>query len=114
VRTGIGSSGTWAIDPHSLVSQQTNFAPRAVPRDDVGGYRAGVNAEDLSPEKLERLKEIVSRQLRFYVKLTQRMNQMGWDPQDEILLAAWEAHHALHSLSVKLHYASCPKGTTGR
>jgi hypothetical protein len=73
-----------------------------------------VRAEDLRPEQLERLKAAVGRELRYLTKLVDRMEKRAWDRTDPVYHEAWEAYRHVHSLSVHLQYASCPKGTAGK
>jgi hypothetical protein len=69
-----------------------------------------MDSTQLTDERLARLKEIVGRHLRFYNRLTDRMNRVGFRGTDPLLIAAFEAQHKVQSLSVELHYASCKSG----
>jgi hypothetical protein len=75
---------------------------------------ADVRAEDLRKDQVERLKASLGRQLRYLHKLRRRMDKRGWDPACPVYRAAQQAFNAMHTLNVQLHYASQPKGKTGK
>src|SRR4051794_38190385 len=69
-----------------------------------------MDSYQLTDEQYAQLKEIVGRHLRFYNRLTDRRNRVGFPGDDTVLLAAFRAQHAVMALSVELHYASCKSG----
>lgn len=69
-----------------------------------------MDANSLTNEQIAKLQEIVGRHLRFYNRLTDRMNRIGFPGNNEVLLAAFRAQHAVQALSVHLHYSSCKSG----
>jgi ankyrin repeat protein len=69
-----------------------------------------MNGDDLDRGQCERLSKAVGRQLRYLRRLTDRMNQRGWDSQDPLYLAAFRAHDAVYGLYLQIHYASCKSG----
>jgi len=70
-----------------------------------------VDASNLTPEQLAALKAQVGRVLRYLNRLRERMERRGWRLDDPAYRATFEAWNKVHSLSVHLHYASCPPGT---
>jgi hypothetical protein len=58
--------------------------------------------------------EIMSRELfrgaNYLVRLRDRMVKAGLDPEDEVFRAVIEAHDAMQTLRVRLHYRSCKSG----
>ena len=61
-------------------------------------------------EHLDKLAAIVRRDLRFYAKLVTRMERLGFAGNEPMYRAAITAHHAVHGLSVMIHYATCDGG----
>lgn len=66
-----------------------------------------MDSDNLTPDQLEKLQKIIARDLRFYGNLALRMEHLGFAPQDPLMVTAWKARDALHSLHVLCHYASC-------
>jgi hypothetical protein len=73
-----------------------------------------VDASKLTPRQGEQLAETVGPMLGYVYRLAQRMQKMGWHPDDPLYVAAWESYYALHALHVHARYASCHPGTAGK
>jgi len=52
----------------------------------------------------------VHRTLGYLFRLRARMEKAGFPPGDKLFGLTDSAYDALHSLSVELHYLSCPSG----
>ena len=63
---------------------------------------------------MQALLDSVRRYLRYLGRLRDRMNQRGFPPGDPVYQAATDAFHAVHTLSVELHYLACKLGTARR
>jgi hypothetical protein len=73
-------------------------------------HHARVNSNDLNHRQLERLAAIVGRQLRFYNRLIERMERIGFPGNDPLYVEAIQTRNGIYRFSVKLHYASCDGG----
>lgn len=69
-----------------------------------------MDADDLTTEQAEQLRATVARHLRFFHRLCDRMNRLGFPPNDPLTSAAHEARNAVYALHVAAHYASCKHG----
>jgi hypothetical protein len=69
-----------------------------------------VNSKNLTREQLAIIQFPVLRQLRYLGKLRDRMNRLGFMPDDELWQAATRAFNAVHELRMRIHYLSCPGG----
>jgi len=65
---------------------------------------------DLKPEKAHRLMAQVAEQLRFLNPLCERMQNLGFPPDDPLWRASITARNAHQDLHVASHYASCKTG----
>ena len=70
----------------------------------------GMTGKDLTPAQLHQLQAIVRRYHRFFLRLTDRMNRKGFKVDDPLLVKAFAAQHAIHALSVELHYHTVKMG----
>lgn len=61
----------------------------------------------LTREQAERLREDVSRQLRYLLRCRSRMEQLGYTPADALYMAVCDACNAVQRIVVTAHYASC-------
>jgi hypothetical protein len=66
--------------------------------------------DDLTKAQVQQLHATILRYHRFLMKLTDRMNRRGFAPDDPLLVKAFGAQSAIHTLSVELHYLSCDSG----
>ena len=57
---------------------------------------------------------VVGRHMRFYGRLRDRMDRLGWPPADPVRRDVERAWERVYGLSVRLHDASCPDQTFGR
>lgn len=69
-----------------------------------------MQSHDLTREQCERLAASVGRQLRFLNQVLKRMDAEHFRPDDPLRKKFTAARDAIHSLSVDLHYRSCPGG----
>jgi hypothetical protein len=69
-----------------------------------------MNADDLTPEQVQRLDDAIRRQLGYLTRLVQRMERRGWEPSDRVFRATVDAQRARYKLSVHLHYAAVRDG----
>jgi hypothetical protein len=69
-----------------------------------------VTSKDLTRQQYEILQAAVGRRIRYLGKLRDRINRLGWSPQDELWAATLLAFDRVQELFVKLHYLSCPGG----
>ena len=65
----------------------------------------------LTDEQYEWLKRRIGRELRLLGRLQERMQRRAFPPHDRVYVSTCKAYHAVHELSVHLHYASCSSGT---
>jgi hypothetical protein len=84
--------------------------PPSIPAQAAGAYGASVKHEDLKPAQLERLAAIIGRQLRFYNRLIERMERIGFPGNDPLYMEEIMTRNGVHRFSVTLHYASCDGG----
>jgi hypothetical protein len=73
-----------------------------------------VDASNLTPEQAQRVVNAVTQMLGYTHRLAHAMQRMGWNADDPLYQAAWDAYHVLHKLSVHARYASCLPGTAGK
>jgi hypothetical protein len=76
----------------------------------LSAHDGGMTEADLKPEQVERLAAIVGRELRFLNRLCDRMNRLGFPPDDPLFRAAMLARNGMHGLNVAAHYANCESG----
>lgn len=69
-----------------------------------------MNSKDLTREQLERLGEIVGRQLRYYNKLADRMNRVGFVPSDRLMFQVQRTQGELQALRMEIHYLAVGGG----
>jgi hypothetical protein len=67
----------------------------------------------LTRNEAERLNAALRPTLGYLHRLCDRMNRVGFAPDDEVLRLAQEARDSLMSLTVRLHYLSCDPGQVG-
>lgn len=63
-----------------------------------------------APRSAERLRGQIARHLRYLNRLCERMNRLGFPPDDPLYVAAERARTAIQGLHVAAHYASCEHG----
>lgn len=68
----------------------------------------GVTGKDLSPKQLQRLRQGVGPRLRYIGKRCERMDRVGFVPNDPLRVAAQQAYDGMHALNVALIYAGGP------
>jgi hypothetical protein len=73
-------------------------------------YTATVDYTSLTPEQNAMLADRVGRDLRYYGKLRDRINKLGFPPHDPLFLAVSRAYDGLHAARVHLHYTSVTTG----
>jgi hypothetical protein len=69
-----------------------------------------VTSDDITTEQAQRVGAVVGRQLRYLGRLRERLNVMGFPPTDPLFLSVTKAYHAVHDLSVRMHYLSVASG----
>ena len=67
-------------------------------------YAGAVDMNHLSPRQAAALAEKLAPMLGYLVRLTDRMQKRGWDPDDFAYRSAWRARDELHGLCVRLRY----------
>jgi hypothetical protein len=72
-----------------------------------------VDLADLTPKQAADLADRLGPMLGYLTRLTNRMQQRGWDANDTAYLAAWRARDELHELCVRLRYAGRGPGRAG-
>lgn len=72
-----------------------------------------MNSSNLTHEQLKELCRIIRRKLHFLGRLRQRMERLGFRPDDRLYLATTDAYNAVHALHVECHYLTC-RGGVGR
>ena len=65
--------------------------------------------DDLTPEQADRLAKTVARNLRFLKRLCGRLNQLQFEPGDQLNRAANTARNAMQDLHVAALYARCKR-----
>src|SRR4051812_41145786 len=43
----------------------------------------------------------------YLIRLAERMQKLGWHPEDPVYVAAWKAHEQLTALLMALNFAGC-------
>ena len=69
-----------------------------------------MRSSQLTIEQARKLKEQLAAQLRYLNRLVERMTKRGFDPREDLYVAATRAQAAVHDLHVKAGYASCKHG----
>jgi hypothetical protein len=69
-----------------------------------------MNSSNLTQKQLRELCGMVRLKLRFLGRLRQRMEQLGFRPDDRLYQATTAAYNAVHALHVECHYLTCPGG----
>ena len=69
-----------------------------------------VQSDDLTGEQVEQLAGIVKRDLRFYSRLIDRCNQLGFRPDDPLLQRIVRVRNDLADTFSALHYLTCSSG----
>jgi hypothetical protein len=69
-----------------------------------------VQSDDLTREQIEELASIVKRDLRFYARLIDRCNQLGFQPDDPLLRRIVRVRNDLADTFSSLHYLTCSSG----
>jgi len=72
-----------------------------------------MDSASLTREQVEKLIEVIGRQLNYLGRLRKRMEAMRFPHNDPIYLDVSAAWDATQRLSVRLHYLSCRPGTVG-
>jgi len=68
-----------------------------------------VRSSDLNRQQVEHLSLIVKRDLRFYSRLLDRCNQLGFPADDHLLRLIVRARNDLADMASALHYLACEK-----
>ncbi len=66
-----------------------------------------MNSGALERWQIAKLQKSVAPMLRYLYKLKDRMQRVGFLPQDPLYQSVERAYNSVHSLSVKLHYLGC-------
>ena len=66
-----------------------------------------MNSGELTSEQIKVLQEQLKPHFLYLKRLLERMEQRGFNPNDEIFKAAKDVYGRLHSLRVRLHYLGC-------
>jgi hypothetical protein len=61
----------------------------------------------LTANQLEQVSAVVRRQLRYLGRLRDRLNAVGFVPDDTLMRETMKAYDAVHGLNVTLHYDGC-------
>ena len=69
-----------------------------------------MTSDDLTKEQARCMGAVVGRHLNYLGRLRDRMQRVGFPHDDELVVAVTRAWEATHTLSVRLHYASCDHG----
>lgn len=69
-----------------------------------------VNSDDITTQQARELHEAFHPTLGNLTLLSERLNKLGFPPDDKLLLVVQKAQDALQHLTVELHYMSCPTG----
>ena len=69
-----------------------------------------MDSTDLTPEQAARLRAAIARQLAYLGKLRQRMERVGFPPNDSLYRAVARAFDAMQEVHVRAHYAACTSG----
>ncbi|HEY8666286.1 MAG TPA: hypothetical protein VIL86_06460 [Tepidisphaeraceae bacterium] len=80
----------------------------------VRAYSAEVDSRTLQKQQVAAMADTVGRELRYLGKLRQRMEQVGFPPEDRLYRSTSAAFNAMQGLFVELHYLSCSPETVGR
>lgn len=73
-----------------------------------------MTSNDLKPQQASQLRQILARQLRFLNKLVDRMNALGFPPDDPLMRDAAAARNAVQDLHVRTHYLGVKQGVGRR
>jgi hypothetical protein len=73
-----------------------------------------VDSRSLTDEQLAKLSEIACRYLRFLGASRQRMERLGFPPDDALYRATVQAYNGMHQMRVELHYLSTKTGVGRR
>jgi hypothetical protein len=76
----------------------------------VSLYHSVLTGVDLKPEQAHKLMARVAEQLRFLNHLCERMQDLGFPPDDPLWRSAIAARDAHQDLHVASHYAECKDG----
>lgn len=69
-----------------------------------------MNSNDLQGWQIEKMMQPIQRSLRYLSILFDRMNQVGFTPNDELHQRVQAAQSEMQSLYITLHYLSCGHG----
>lgn len=67
-----------------------------------------MRSTDLTREQLEATEAVVLRMLRWHGRLRDRMDKLGFPPDDQLRAAVERAWEGVYSLRVAVHYAKMP------
>jgi hypothetical protein len=70
----------------------------------------GVDSKSLTDEQIAALKETIRRQLNFLGRLRDRMNRLGFPPDDRLYVQVVQAWNAVQALHIEIHYMGCMSG----
>ena len=70
----------------------------------------GVDSSHLTRQQAEALRLQVAQRLCWLNRLAERMQRVGFSPQDDLFLAAQRARNSMQDLTTAAHYASCEHG----
>jgi len=69
-----------------------------------------MTSDDLEPEQARTLMTTIGKQLRYLNRLSDRMQHLGFPPNDPLWRATMEARDCMQHLHMAAHYASCKSG----
>jgi hypothetical protein len=64
----------------------------------------------LTPAQANALRERFQPTLRFLLLCKRRLDERGFDPRGKFYQSVCNAHDAMHTLHLELHYESCGRG----
>jgi hypothetical protein len=73
-------------------------------------YVSCMDSSHIRPEQALRLRRAIRRPLQYVGRLRQRMELLGFPPDDRLYLSVCRAFDALQELHVRAHYCSCTSG----
>jgi hypothetical protein len=69
---------------------------------------------ELSAKHAKLIGQPVARRMDYFRRLKARMDARGFAQSDPTYQAVHRVVEAMESLNIRLHYAACPPGSTGR
>lgn len=64
-----------------------------------------MNSRDIQPNQAEQIRRTLQPKIAYILKLKNRMENVGFPPNDPLLVRVRAAYDAMHTLYIDLHYA---------